>query len=610
MYAPVSRTFVMITTAFAQSHRTPRLPKRRLLLGLLACLFALGLVLTALVSPAHAKTVQAEVYKHSTSVKTDFVTMSYDDEQLRYGNEVTFTFDIDNPTKTYKFNIHSIWYNDYSPGSSWMSLVDVSNGYYPYSSYREDTTFKESFYCAGSYKISFNIFYRITAEDEDPKYTYETFDAYITVSEGNGFKKLSTIAGEIVAQCNAACAGSANPKYDKALWFNDWLTSHCEYNYAYSSAEGALARGKGSCEAFHDGYAMLLNRAGIDARRVDSAGDNHVWTGVQLDDGKWYNVDVTWNNPMGTQPATAPDLRHLYFALPNEIMALVHREWDQQWTTKLGGPRYSFDAHAYEDSYFIKSGKIQQYVDPLMDSIQGHLDAKDAKFSLTVPRSSWPDNYKNVIYNLAAYHLSHRAWASGTTMNVSYGANELSFAVTYDDGQPAGGEEPTNPTTPTTPDTPTTPTTPTTPENPSTPSSGSQISSTAMYRLYNPYSGEHLFTSDRNEYQVLPGYGWVQEGVAWQSPQSGEPVYRLYNPYSGDHHYTMDANEYKVLPRYGWRQEGCAFYSTARTGTPVYRLYNPYVSVGTHHYTLDAHEYAVLAGRGWVQEGEAWFGLR
>lgn len=89
-----------------------------------------------------------------------------------------------------------------------------------------------------------------------------------------------------------------------------------------------------------------------------------------------------------------------------------------------------------------------------------------------------------------------------------------------------------------------------------------QDSSTAqVYRLYNPYNGDHHYTMDTNEYDTLGTVGWRKEGVAWVSPtSSATPVYRLYNPYSGDHHYTVDAHEYDTLPEYGWRKEGVAWY--------------------------------------------------
>ena len=48
------------------------------------------------------------------------------------------------------------------------------------------------------------------------------------------------------------------------------------------------------------------------------------------------------------------------------------------------------------------------------------------------------------------------------------------------------------------------------------------------------------------------------------------PVYRLYYEGTKDHHYTMDRNEYDVLAGRGWRQEGIAWYSSAlRAGTSI-----------------------------------------
>ncbi len=97
-------------------------------------------------------------------------------------------------------------------------------------------------------------------------------------------------------------------------------------------------------------------------------------------------------------------------------------------------------------------------------------------------------------------------------------------------------------------------------------------------------------------------------GVAWDSRESSAvPVYRLYHAGTRDHHYTKDYNEYQVLAGRGWKQEGVAWYSDDVEGVPVYRLYHE----GTlnHHYTKDYNEYQVLAGRGWKQEGVAWYGV-
>ena len=132
-----------------------------------------------------------------------------------------------------------------------------------------------------------------------------------------------------------------------------------------------------------------------------------------------------------------------------------------------------------------------------------------------------------------------------------------------------------------------------------------------MYRLYNPYSGEHFYTKSGKEKNTLVSYGWEYEGTGWISPATGAPVYRLYNRNAGDHHYTMDAKERDRLVRAGWSYEGVAWNSAdSQTGIPLYRLYNPNAVTGSHHYTTSSRERDNLVRTGWKYEGIGWYGCR
>ena len=51
-----------------------------------------------------------------------------------------------------------------------------------------------------------------------------------------------------------------------------------------------------------------------------------------------------------------------------------------------------------------------------------------------------------------------------------------------------------------------------------------------IYRLYNQWNGDHLFTRDSGERTDLVGRGWSDEGAAWEAPASGTSVWRLFNP--------------------------------------------------------------------------------
>lgn len=126
-----------------------------------------------------------------------------------------------------------------------------------------------------------------------------------------------------------------------------------------------------------------------------------------------------------------------------------------------------------------------------------------------------------------------------------------------------------------------------------------------VYRLYTPVNGEHLYTTDWNEVQVLAlRNGWIYEGIGWYAPSTGKPVYRLYNDGLRNHLYTTDTNEVKVLTtRHGWKMDNNSkplFYSGGQVG--IYRLYNEKLN-GMHLLTTDANEYKVLPSHGWQQEG-------
>ena len=130
-----------------------------------------------------------------------------------------------------------------------------------------------------------------------------------------------------------------------------------------------------------------------------------------------------------------------------------------------------------------------------------------------------------------------------------------------------------------------------------------------LYRLYNPYSGEHFFTASGYERDAVVAAGWTYEGEAWTAPESGIPVYRLYNPYAGEHHYTMSAFERDCLLSLGWNDEGTGWYSDEAESVAIYRLYNPYASSNSHHFTASAYERDCLVSLGWSDEGTGWYGL-
>lgn len=143
---------------------------------------------------------------------------------------------------------------------------------------------------------------------------------------------------------------------------------------------------------------------------------------------------------------------------------------------------------------------------------------------------------------------------------------------------------------------------------------GVSTSFSNVYRLYNPNNGEHLYTTFKDEYDMLGPIGWVQESVGFRGLSNAsrfnsitaKPWLRLYNPNSGLHHWTISESEYDGLGALGWNQEGATGYifeSDTVGLTPLFRLYNP--NDGNHHWTMDSAEKDLLVVIGWQAEGVA-----
>ncbi len=133
-----------------------------------------------------------------------------------------------------------------------------------------------------------------------------------------------------------------------------------------------------------------------------------------------------------------------------------------------------------------------------------------------------------------------------------------------------------------------------------------------VYRLYNQWSHEHLYTTSAAEREKLVGDGWTDEHEAWYAPTSGTPVYRLFNPYSKDHYYTSNKSEADHNVELGWQWDNGGkplFYSATNSTFAVYQLFNPYETTNTHLWTADSHEYETNKQRGWEGEGAKFYAV-
>ena len=176
------------------------------------------------------------------------------------------------------------------------------------------TTFSYTFTEEGRYFWQFRVF------DNGGEYlAFETrpYESHKAEDETD----TSTVAGKanwVVSQVIKPGMST----YDRALALHDWLIYNANYDttYTHRDASGVLLHGTGVCDSYGRAYLMLCTIAGIECIYVSGdAGGAHGWNMIKLDDGKWYHVDCTWDDPVG-----GGFENHDYFCIDDEQMSKDH----------------------------------------------------------------------------------------------------------------------------------------------------------------------------------------------------------------------------------------------------------------------------------------------
>lgn len=141
---------------------------------------------------------------------------------------------------------------------------------------------------------------------------------------------------------------------EKALIAHDRLASCVEYDNTQSMSynmSGALINKKAACEGYARCYIYLMNLLGVPCQYTSSNKLNHAWN-IVIIDGKKYNVDVTWDDPVGDIYGR---VNHEYFLKSTEDYMTGHHKADDLDTTPVDTK--------YDDWYWDNSVTAFQYYD-------------------------------------------------------------------------------------------------------------------------------------------------------------------------------------------------------------------------------------------------------
>ena len=351
-------------------------------------------------------------YAHEDSATSGTLTVTVQWNDPVLGEPTTFHVSATGGSGSYKYYMAAPAYA--STGESYYSSVpDPSRGEYTtYSDVCESKDFTFTMTASGTY------FYKFYVMDMGEK-PYKTLNTrtYVAVSD-DAHPSVTSIVNSAVAQARSATDGS---EYAMALYLHDWLLDQLEYDdsLTWASAEAALTRHTGTCQAYTNAYIKLLNAAGIENAETRDTYDGHTWNAVKLD-GEWYQVDCTWDDNDDTK-YYGFDARHLYFAITDELMAVAHKGHANIYTAD----GYATRSTSLTDNYYVRSGLASQWADAYAERIQTQLNAKATSFSITSDNAYNPPSIIGIQNAVVAYAMSQKDWTTsdGTKVELTATSN-------------------------------------------------------------------------------------------------------------------------------------------------------------------------------------------
>ena len=352
---------------------------------------------TTQTTTAPAATQPTTTYAHSETATQGAVTLKVEWNDPTIGEATTFHVSATGGSGSYLFRMDAPSYSN--PGEwAFESVADPSRGEWTkYTSECQSTDYEFTMTATGTYNFKFFVM------DKAAGLYYLRCSFNVQVSDA-AHPSVAEIVNDAVAQAKSKTDGS---EYAMALWLHDWLLDQLEYDNTlkYSSAEAALTRGLGTCQAYESAYAKLLTAANIENEETRDTEDAHTWNAMKID-GTWCQVDCTWDD---TNDKWYGDLdqRHLYFGLTDELMLIAHPKWKDSSDSTYGKHTTTLG-----NNYFVRNGKADEWADAYTERIQQHLDAKEENFSIDADNASFPPSISGIQNAIVAYVINQKEWSN------------------------------------------------------------------------------------------------------------------------------------------------------------------------------------------------------
>lgn len=168
-----------------------------------------------------------------------------------------------------------------------------------------------------------------------------------------------------------------NNRYAKLKSIHDSICEMTIYTLNVPMAHhptGVFLKGQAVCEGYAEAFKLLCDRENIPCIIVVGTGNGggHEWNYVQMEDGKWYGMDVTWDDQ--TESEQLSRINYDYFLVGSESISIGKK--------KFGDGTDSDGNHINSGKHFPKSSFALTYPAITQQSYTGVIPmwSSDASF--------------------------------------------------------------------------------------------------------------------------------------------------------------------------------------------------------------------------------------
>ena len=141
--------------------------------------------------------------------------------------------------------------------------------------------------------------YALKPNDDSSTYLYKTWATKSDVDEA--INQVDSISNQIVSNATGS-------RYNKIKYIHDYIVANTSYSNSddnVANIYGTLINQKALCEGYSLTFKYLLDKLNIpnvvvygSGLKNDGSTEEHSWNYVQMENGNWYAVDCTWDDPI------------------------------------------------------------------------------------------------------------------------------------------------------------------------------------------------------------------------------------------------------------------------------------------------------------------------